>query len=247
MGGWMAHRGVAMVLAAALAGGIPILAAAADPESPSPAASVVPGVIGATTQAWRDDFSAPTTWETGTDETGTTAYEDGRLSISVSQDGASVWDDHTLDAAHAALRVEALVSPDGAGMGGVACGSSTGLPRWLWAGTDGQGQWLFGRIIDTRLQVLQRGDLSRDLDWENVTLAIECASAPQDGGDHAVVSADGTPLTTAFDIPVGPYDKATLLVAADLAPVTVRFDDLVVLSGEAYAPAAPGVLPSPAP
>ncbi|MFN8621545.1 MAG: hypothetical protein U0869_12455 [Chloroflexota bacterium] len=246
---------MAATMAVGLAGGVVAKtpkptktdATAAPAASAAPAPSAGPGLLGATHVVWSDDFSAPTTWQTGSDESGTTEYQDGMLSVTVAQDGSSVWDDHTLDAAYPVLRVQALIASDGSGLGGVACGSSKGLERWLYAGTDGSGGWLFGRIIDTRLQVIQRGDLSRDLDWEHVTMGIECASAPDEGGDHVVVTADGTPVTTAFDIPVGPYDKATILVAADTAPVEVRFDDMVVSAGDAYVAPAPGSLPSPAP
>jgi hypothetical protein len=196
---------------------------------------------------WRDDLSSPSTWEVVADDVGTTEYdlENGDLLMSVTADRSSVWDDHVLDQAYPVLRVEAWVATAGAGASGVACGSSLGLPRWLWAGIDGDRGWVFGRIIDTRLQVLQRGDLPTETgtDGRRATLAIECASDPASGGDHAVVTANGIFLAGAFDIPVGPYDKASLVVTADNAPVRARFDDVVVHAGEAYAAPTPGVAP----
>ena len=76
-------------------------------------------------------------------------------------------------------------------------------------------------------------------------VGIECASSPEEGGDHVLVTLDGRALTLpAFDIPVGPYDKATLLVTSDQAPVSVLFDDFVVHAGDVYAPRAPDRDPS---
>lgn len=239
----MARRAAAGAGAMALVALTCLVPGTAFAQSPAP----VEGLLGATTEVWRDDFSAPTTWQILSDDTGTTSYVDEQLSMSVIQDSGTVWDDHVLDAPQAVLRVEALVTPDGDGMGGIACGSAKGLDRWLWAGTDGSGSWLLGRLIGTRLQVTQRGDLPREVDWEHVHLVLECASSPEEGGDHAVLVANGVPLTTAFDIPVGPYGKATLLVGADTAPETVLFDDMVVSGGPAYVAPEPGTLPSPAP
>ena len=71
-------------------------------------------------------------------------------------------------------------------------------------------------------------------------LGIECASSPAEGGDHALVTLDGVGVALPrFDIPVGPYDAATLVVSADIAPVSILFDDLLVHAGDIYAPRAP--------
>ena len=51
------------------------------------------------------------------------------------------------------------------------------------------------------------------------------------------MTADGFLLATAFEIPVGPYDKASLLGSADVAPMDAWFDDLVVHAGDTFAPA----------
>lgn len=209
--------------------------------------STAPGLLGATTEVYRDDLSAPSSWQEISDETGVTAYVDGRLEMSVLADGSNVWDDHVLDAPADVLRVEAWIATSGDGMAGVACGSSVGLPRWLWAGTDGDMGWLVGRLIDGRLQLVDRGDLPMEVDGRHVTLAIECASSPAEGGDHAVVTANGIPVATMFDIPVGPYDKATLLVGVDTAPEEARFDDIVVHTGPVYVAPEGDLLASPAP
>lgn len=210
-------------------------------------AAPTPGLLGATTEVYRDDLSAPSSWEEISDDTGVTAYADGRLEMSVIADDSTVWDDHELEAPADVLRVEAWIDTSGDGMAGVACGSSLGVPRWLWAGTDGDAGWLVGRMIDGRLQLVDRGDLPVEVDARHVTLAIECASSPAEGGDHAVVTADGIPVATLFDIPVGPYDKATLLVGADSAPEDARFDDIVVHTGPVYVVPESDLLASPAP
>ena len=223
--------------------------AGAQDASPtlSPAASLGPGLLGATTEVWRDDMSVPTTWTIASDDVGVTAYEDGQLAMSVTADSNTVWDDHQLDAAWPVLRVEAWIATTGNGMAGVACGSSLGVERYLWAGTDGAGGWLVGRMIDGRLQLIDRGDLPLAVDGRHVTMAIECAARPAEGGDNAVVTADGIPVATLFDIPVGPYDKATLLVGADTAPEEARFDDVVVHAGATYVAPEGDLMASPAP
>lgn len=247
MRGTMDRRSVVagMVLGALLM--TPGLTLAQD-ASPAPDASPIPSALGVTREAFRDDMSADGTWQLIEDETGLTAYDaDHReLLMSVTADNSSVWDDAEIDEAVPVLRMESWVATAGDGTAGVACGSALGVPRWLWAGVDGDAGWLFGRMIDGRLQVVERGDLPVEVDGRHVTLAIECASDPAAGGDHAVVTADGIVLTTVFDIPVGPYDKGTLIVAADTAPETARFDDVVIHVGDAYVPAADGALPSPA-
>jgi len=224
-----------------------VTAAAVTPGVSAQAPSPAPGLLGATTEVFRDDLSGPSVWEEISDDTGITVHEDGRLAMSVIADGSTVWDDHELEAPVDVLRVEALVATTCDGMAGVACGSSLGVPRFLWAGTDGESGWLVGRLIDGRLQLIDRGDLPRGVDGGRVTLAIECASSPADGGDHAVVTADGVPVATLFDIPVGPYDKATLLVGADAAPEEALFDDVVVHTGTTYIAPVGDLLASPTP
>jgi len=208
---------------------------------PSLAPVAGPGWLGADVEVYRDDFATPSGWTIVDDAGGRTAYEDGGLAMTVAQDGATYWDDHRLPAAHAVLRVEALVSNlQGAGAAGVACGSSLGVPRYLFAAITNEADWIFGRIIDGRVQVIDRAPLPGDVDATRVRLGIECASAPDEGGDHALVTLDGIGVALpAFDIPVGPYDAATLVVSADVAPSSVLFDDLLVQAGETYAPPSP--------
>lgn len=230
--------GIMLVLLLGAIGASPATLAQQPAGSPAASPGPGPGRLGANVEVYRDDFSEPSGWEVVDDEVGRTAYDDGGLVMLVAEDGSTLWDDHQLPEPHAVLRVEALVDGlDGAGAAGVACGSSLGLPRWLYAAVTDEADWIFGRIIDTRLQVIQRAPLPDTVDAGHVRVGIECAASPDEGGDHVLVTLDGVTATLpAFDIPVGPYDKATLLVAADLAPLAVRFDDLLVHAGEAYQP-----------
>ncbi len=222
--------GLASLTATAMAEG--------DPASPSTSADTGPAWLGADTEVYRDDFATPTSWAIIDDDAGRTAYQAGGLLMSAASDGGTVWDDHRLPDAHAVLRVEVLVSGlEGAGGAGVACGSSLGVPRYLFAAVTDSADWICGRIIDGRLQVLDRGPLPGDVAASHVRVGIECANAPDEGGDHALVTLDGVGVALPrFDIPVGPYDAATLIVSADVAPVSVLFDDLLVHAGAMYAP-----------
>ncbi|MCY7418424.1 MAG: hypothetical protein LH650_08000 [Chloroflexi bacterium] len=234
---------VASVFALGLALGSTAALAQAPSGStaPSPAASTPIGWLGASEQVYMDDFSVPTDWEILEDELGRTAYEGGGLLMSVKEDGATVWDDHRLPTAYGVLRTEALVSiQEGAGAAGVACGSSLGLPRYLFAAVTHEAEWIFGRIIDGRVQVVDRGPIPGAVDESQVRVGIECASVPEEGGDRVLVTLDGAGVAqTMLDIPVGPYDAAALLVSADIAPVSALFDDMIVHTGDVYAPRSP--------
>ncbi len=212
--------------------------AQAQSASPGPSADAPVGWLGASEEVYRDDFATPSGWLITDDEVGRSAYEDGGLAMTVKADGSSIWDDHRLPEAHAVLRVEALVSGlEGSGGAGVACGSSLGLPRYLFAAVNGDAEWVFGRIIDGRLQVIDTGPLPGDIDEQAVRVGIECASSPDEGGDHVLVTMNGAGVDLPeFDIPVGPYDAATLVMSADSAPLSVVFDDLLVHAGDAYSP-----------
>jgi len=235
-----ARRSSALVVVLGLASVTATAMAEGALPSPSPSPATGPGWIGADTEVYRDVFSTPTGWSIIDDDAGRTAYQDGGLLMSAASDGSTVWDDHRLPDAHAVLRVEALVSGlEGAGAAGVACGSALGVPRYLFAAVTDAADWITGRIIDGRVQVLARGPLPGDVDASHVRVGIECASAPDEGGDHVLVTLDGVSVAIPrFDIPVGPYDAATLVTSADVAPVSVLFDDLLVHAGAAYAPRA---------
>lgn len=225
--------GSAIVAAAVMGGG-------SSAQEPSPSAT---GLLGATTEVFRDDMSEDGTWQLIEDDAGVTTYDPThqRLVMAVTQDGINVWDDAEIPSPMPVIRVEAWTSKVGDGAAGVACGSALGVPRWLWAGLDGAG-WKFGRLIDGRLSVVASGDMPFETgtDGRRATLAIECASDPAAGGDHVVVTANGVVIHETLDLPVGPYDKGTLIVAADVAPVEALFDDVVIAVGDAYLPPVDG-------
>ena len=205
--------------------------------SPQPSSLPGPGVIGATDEVARDAFDQPGTWQMFDDQAGRSAIVDGRLLISVADDNSSYWDSLALAASSPVLRVSvALALRKGDGGAGPACGSALGLPRAFVAGVANGDAWWLGRLIDGRLQIIKRGLLPLGSSASSTIVAIECASVPSEGGDHVVMSVDGNVVTSAFDIPVGPYDKATLLVASDVGPVVATFDDLVVHAGPVYVP-----------
>jgi len=232
---------IAVSVAVWLSNGVMAQEPSTSPAVSSPGSGAGPGWLGAGVEVYRDDFATPSGWTIVDDASGRTAYQDGGLAMTVAQDGATYWDDHRLPDGHAVLRVEALISDlQGAGAAGVACGSSLGVPRYLFAAITNDADWIFGRIIDGRVQVIDRAPLPSDVDAGHARIGIECASAPAEGGDHALVTLDGAGVTVPWlDIPVGPYDAATLMVAADIAPVSVLFDDLVVHAGEVYSPRSP--------
>jgi hypothetical protein len=224
---------------------------AADPSSaPSDVAPVaeapVAGILGAQTEAYRDAFDEAAEWvDLGADENGRTSLEDGRLFMSIKGRDVNYRDWYELAEPAAVLRVEALVDIDerGTTAAGVACGSALGLPRWFIAGVNNADEWFLGRQIDGRFQVVDGGLLMLPTSPSRgpVSVAIECASAPDEGGDYVAVSVDGRPVSVEtglgrLDIPVGPYARAGLYVATDEGTGSARFDDLVVHVGEVYAP-----------
>jgi hypothetical protein len=235
---WIRTAPVAVITLVGALSVLPGMVGAQDPSgSPLPSTLAGPGLIGATREVARDPFDQAGTWELVDDATGRTAIEEGRLLMSVAEDRSSVWDSLVLDAPWPVVRVAVTLGlQEGDGGAGPACGSSLGLPRFFVAGVTNGDAWWLGRQIDTRLQVVRRGLLPLDSSASSALVAIECASVPGEGGDRIIMSIDGEVVANAFDIPVGPYDKATLLVASDIGPVVATFDDLIVHAGEAYIP-----------
>jgi hypothetical protein len=213
---------------------------AQDPGSSAPPGR--PGWLGAVDEVYRDPFDVAGEWlDLGEDESGRTSLEDGRLFMSVNGPNGNYWDAWVAPEPSAVMRVEATVDLDDAsGTGaGVACGSASGLPRWFVAGVNNADEWWFGRLIDGRLQVVERGllMLPTSASQSPVSVAIECATVPAEGGDRVLISVDGRPVTTVsrLDIPVGPFDKAGVLIGSDEGTGSATFDDLVVHVGDAYA------------
>jgi hypothetical protein len=210
-----------------------------DAASEAPEAS---GWLGAVDEVYRDGFDEAPDWlDLGEDDSGRTSLEGGRIFMSVNGPDANYWDAWVAPAAADIMRVEATIDLDkAAGTGaGVACGASTGLPRWFVAGVNNADEWWLGRLIDGRLQVVERGDLAEaSPSTAAVRVAIECAVVEPEGGDHAFVTVDGRPVssTSRLDIPVGPYDKAALLIASDEEVGSATYDDMLVQTGEEYEP-----------
>ncbi len=213
----------------------------AQDASPSPSPEG-PGWLGAVDEVYRDQFDEAAEWlDLGEDESGRTSLEDGRLFMSVNGPGANYWDAWLAPQPAAVMRVEATIDIDDAkGTGaGVACGSALGLPRWFVAGVNNADEWWLGRLIDGRLQVVDRGLLMNPTSAKRapVKVAIECAAVEAEGGDRVLMTVDGRPVTTTsrLDIPVGPYDKAGLLISSDKAVGSATYDDMLVHVGDAYA------------
>jgi hypothetical protein len=202
--------------------------------------------LGADTEVLRESFDSEAAWMVlGEDETGLNELRDGRLFSSVIAPPSLFWMDVPLETAVPVLRVEAdvlLAGGDGVAAG-PACGSAAGLRRYLVAGVN-EGGWWLGRLIDGRLQVIVQGDLDAgSRTGEGLQVAIECAVVPAEGGDRVTMAIDGMPVDLELprlEIPVGPYDKAALLVGTDGERGNAGFDDLVVSVGDAYAPPSPG-------
>ena len=220
----------------------------AQEPSASPVAAG-PGSLGASQEVYRESFTAAPAWvDLGEDESGRTAVEDGTLQMSSVGEGTSYRDAYVLPEAVEVIRVEALIDLDakpGTGAG-VACGSALGVPRWLVAGVNNADEWWLGRLIDGRLQVVERGQvmLPASPSAAPVRVSIECAVAREEGGDYALTSIDGRAVGVArLDIPVGPYDKAGLFVGTDGKVGSATYDDLVVHVGDAYE--RPQVEPEP--
>ena len=223
----------------------PAGAVVAQQDEPSPSADALagPSQLGAIDEAYRDAFDVAPAWlDLGEDESGRTALEDGRVFMSVIGPDANYWDFVVLPSSAEVMRVEATVELDGTAgtAAGPACGSALGLPRWFVAGVNGGDEWWLGRLIDGRLQVVDRGSLGGGSpDSSSLRVAIECASAPSEGGDHVLMTVDDRLVATSMpllDIPVGPYDKAGLLVATDAEQGSATFDDLIVHTGESMEP-----------
>jgi hypothetical protein len=206
-------------------------------------ASSGPGILGAGEAVYVDDFSGAASWiDLGKDENGRTAVEDGSLLMTIKGTNVNYRDWYELTEPAPVLRVEALVDIDeraGTG-GGVACGSALGVPRWFIAGVNNGDEWFFARQVDGRFQMVDRGliMLPSSSSAGPVRVAIECAMAPEDGGDYVAISVDGRPVSVAMglghlDIPVGPYGRAGLYVATDAGTGSARFDDMTVQVGSA--------------
>ena len=207
-------------------------------------ASSGPGILGAGVEDYLEPFDGTPDWiDLGSDETGETRLEDGALFMSVTGADVNYRDWYDLAEPVAVVRVEAVVDIDerASTAAGVACGSALGLPRWFIAGVNNADEWFLGRQIEGRFQVVDRGPLMLPTSPSRnaVRVAIECAAAPDEGGDYVALSVDGRPVSVEtglgrLDIPAGPYGRAGLYVASDRGTASALFDDLLVHVGDVF-------------
>jgi hypothetical protein len=121
---------------------------------------------------------------------------------------------------------------------------------FLWAGINGDGEWLVGRITDGSLTVTARGDIpsirrhdipvGAPYPWR---VTLECATDPVGGGDRASLWVEDVLAADLVDQRVGPYRSAGLVAASDGPGFAIFFDDVVI--DHADAAAAPSGSPVP--
>lgn len=269
---WTASLVVASVIAASVGVAGPLDALAASPAPPAPSTSVSPPrlaspapsastVPSAWPERWepgppvstheivRDAFDTASVWWVGSDDSGSSSIRNGEMAWVITQDDQVIWDSRDLPGALDRVRVEAAVLVDqGSGGGGPLCGDAD-VTHALWAGLNGDGEWLVGRIVDGHLQVIDRGDQPRVRRHDVPVgapyarlVTLECSAAPT--GDRAVVWVDGVQVADVTDDPVGPYTSAGLVASADQKGLRVLFDDFAILDAPST-PASPGVSSAP--
>jgi hypothetical protein len=235
--------GLALVHAATV-GAIDGTTVSPSPGSPSPGSSGAPGHL------FEDDFTTDRPearpWWTGSDDFASSAYADGGMRWQLHQNGL-IWDTIAFGQDAERVRVSAdVIVEAGSGGGGPVCGTGGNDDgRYLWAGINGDGEWLVGRIIDRRLHISQRGERPNirrhdvptgDLIPWRVTL--ECSTDPLGGGDRVTVWIQDVQVADIRDEQVGPYDLAGLAAASDGPGLAILFDDFVADDAAAVMPIA---------
>lgn len=197
----------------------------------------------------RDEFLDPGPWWTGSDDIGSSMVADGAMRWAIHGEHRSIWDSFELPEALGSVRVDSSVLVDtGSGGGGPLCAGSDPGEHALWAGVNGDGEWLVGRIVDTHLQVIERGEIPMVRRHDvpvgapyPLLVTLECSSDPI-AGDRARVWVSGIQVADVADVPVGPYLRAGLTASADQPPFAITFEDFEVFAGSAMAsplPSAP--------
>jgi hypothetical protein len=193
----------------------------------------------------RDGFDEPGTWWIGSDDVASSVVTGGNMLWTIKADGTSVWDDVGLSTPLDRVRVDATVLVgDGSGGGGTLCAGADAGTHSLWAGINGDGEWLVGRIVDTRLQLAERGDAPRvrrhdvpvgaPYPW---LVTLECTADPV-AGDRVRLWVEGVQVADVVDDAVGPYARVGLVGSADTGGLSITFDDFTVYGD-------PGPDPSP--
>jgi len=181
----------------------------------------------------------PGPWWIGADEQGSSAYADGGMRWTLEGKGV-VWD--VIDLGYDAVRLRvtaAVLVEQGSGGGGPTCAAGPDDAPFLWAGINGDGEWLLGRIVDRHLQVAERGELPTIRRHDVPTgapfalrVTLDCSTDPLGGGDRARVWIEDVLVAEVEDVHVGPYRAAGLTAASDGPGFAILFDDFVADSRE---------------
>lgn len=202
----------------------------------------VPGLttLGADTEAFVDDFAVPGAWGTVADESSVITFDDGALAITLKEDGSGRWTTHPAPYASDVLRLELDVelgadgsSADGSSAGPM-CLTTDATPDVAFGVVNGAQEWAVGRIIDGSARVIARGQLEGTLITPGMParVALECALT--DEGDRMALWVDGQLVADVTSTQQhAPYGTVGVYADAVSGGSVVRFDDAVVLSGDA--------------
>ena len=198
-------------------------------------AGPVPGLtsLGADTEIFADDFSAPLGWFTTDDETTRIAVEDGALGVTIKAGGNARWTGLRLPEASNQMRldIDVLLGADGANAGPM-CLTTGETPDVAFGVVNADGEWSVGRIILGSPRVIARGQLE-DVDIDGGTpvgMALECAIT--DEGDRMAFWVDDQLVADVTSTTQhGPYE-AVGAYADSMASTAVLFDDAVVSIGD---------------
>jgi hypothetical protein len=233
----------------------PAYAPNADPgplPSGVPADLPDPGLtsLGADDLALEESYDDETVWPTSADATGSVAYEDGQLRISLTVPDRSRWSLLRFERSGSVMGIETDVTVDPAiGIAGPACGSSGDDPNLYYAAVTTENELEVGSVVDGSLTIIERVTLPETLDLRaGGTARVEIQCAVTDAGDERIAAWVDDILVADLraDDGVGPYQSMGAIAISVSEPFSAAFDDLVVRAGE-YAPvgATPpsGVLP----
>jgi hypothetical protein len=200
-------------------------------------AGPVPGLetLGATTQAWADDFSTPGAWGTLDDDASRIEYEDGALVVTLKEDGSGRWTGSRLPYASREMRLEldTVLGADGSSAGPM-CFTADSAPEVTFGVIDNTRTWTIGRMVDSAPAIIARGQLAgaEVTPGTPIRMALECAVT--DEGDRMALWIDGALVADVTSTQQhGPYDEVGVYADAVAGGTTVRFDDAVVLTGTA--------------